>query len=284
MEQGNTSATPISAASTGRSQGGLRPLGSLIVAASLLLLPVSAPAPAPQAKKPADIPLATFSPRFADAAQIKLINARKRFQADTNSIPAAWALGEACFWRGEFAAKEEERAALAEEGIKVCRALVIRAPTVPEGHYYLAMNLGQLARTKWFDALGIVKDLERGLDLSSGMSPRLDYAGPDRCLGLLYRDAPGWPISLGSKSKARPHLLKAVELSPEFPENHLVLIETWVMWKEKKTLQRDLDTLAELLPKARLQFKGGEWAAHWDDWDRRWVEVQAKAAELLKKK
>lgn len=281
MEQGNASATPISAASKGRSRGGWRLFWGLVVAGGLLFLPVSA---APPAKKPADIPLTTLSPRFADAAQIKLINARKKFQADTNSVAAAWALGEACFWRGEFAVKDDERAALAEEGIKVCRALVIQAPTVPEGHYYLAMNLGQLARTKWLDALGIVKELERGLKLASGMNPRLDQAGPDRCLGLLYRDAPGWPLSLGSKAKARTHLLKAVELAPEFPENHLVLIETWLMWKEKKPLQRDLDAMAELLPKARLQFKGAEWAAHWDDWERRWTEVQTKAAELLKKR
>lgn len=284
MEPGNVSATPNSAASKGRRRGGLRLLFGPVLAVSLFLLPVSAPAPAPQAKKPADIPLATLSPRFADSAQIKLINARKKFQADTNNIAAAWALGEACFWRGEFAAKDEERAALAEEGIVICRALTIRAPTVPEGHYYLAMNLGQLARTKWFDALGIVKQLERGLELASGMNPRLDHAGPDRCLGLLYRDAPGWPISLGSKAKARPHLLRAVELAPDFPENHLVLLETWVMWREKKALQRDLNTLAELLPKARQQFRGEEWAAYWDDWDRRWEEVQAKAAVLMPKK
>lgn len=239
---------------------------------------------APPYKKPAEIPMPTFSVEFAEAAQIKLINARKKFQADTNSIPAAWALGQACFWRGEFAASDEDRNALANEGISVCRNLVIRAPTVPEGHYFLAMNLGQLARTKWLEALGIVKDLDRGLQLAAAMEPRLDHAGPDRCLGQLYRDAPGWPISVGSKSKTRTHLLKAVELAPDFPENHLVLIETWLMWKEKKTLQHDLDTLGELMPKARKQLTGTDWAAYWDDWDRRWKDIQAKSAELLKKK
>ena len=250
---------------------------------ALVLTSLALPA-APPAKKPADIPMPTLSVKFADAAQIKLINARKKFQADTNSIPAAWALGQACFWRGEFAANDEDRNALANEGISVCRDLIIRAPTVPEGHYYLAMNLGQLARTKWLEALNIVKDIERGMKLAAAMQPSLDHAGPDRCLGLLYRDAPGWPISIGSKFKARAHLLRAVELAPELPENHLILIETWVMWKDKKALQRDLDALAAILPKARKQFTGDDWAAQWDDWERRWKEVQAKSAELLKKK
>lgn len=236
------------------------------------------------AKKPADIPVATLSAKFADGAQAKLLAARKAFRADTNNIPAAWALGEACFWRGEFAAGDAERSALAHEGIAVCRPLTLRAPTVPEGHYYLAMNLGQLARTKWLEALVLVKELEQGLKLAGGMSPRLDHAGPDRCLGLLYRDAPGWPISVGSKAKARTHLLRAVELAPDFPENHLVLIESWLMWKEKKPLQRDLDRLGALLPAARRQFIGPDFAAHWDDWERRWIEVQAKANALLKQK
>ena len=283
MEPGKVSATPFSAASSSGCRAALRLHPGIAFAVILLALPFSATSASPS-KKPADIPMSTLSARFSDAAQIKLINARKKFQTDTTSVPAAWALGQACFWRGEFAANDEERKALANEGIAICRALTISAPTVPEGHYYLAMNLGQLARTKWLEALGIVKDLDRGLQLASGMNPRLDHAGPDRCLGLLYRDAPGWPVSVGSKSKARTHLLRAVELAPDFPENHLVLVETWVMWKEKKILQRDLDTLAALLPKARLQFTGEDWAAHWDDWERRWQEVQARAAELLRKK
>lgn len=283
MQPGNVSATPNSAAPAGVRHTGWRRLLALAYAVGLLAL-TCAVTPAQPVKRPADIPMSTLSAKFADAAQAKLIAARKRFQADTNSIPAAWALGQACFWRAEFAADDDERTALANEGIAICRPLTIRAPTTPEAHYYLAMNLGQLARTKWLEALGLVKELERGLKFASGMNPRLDHAGPDRCLGLLYRDAPGWPISLGSKSKARTHLLRTVELAPDFPENHLVLIETWIMWKERKTLQGDLDRLGALLPSARKQFTGEDWSAHWDDWDRRWQDVQARATELLRKK
>jgi hypothetical protein len=241
-------------------------------------------AAAPPPQRPADIPLPTLSGKFTESAQIKLIAARKRFQVDTNDVAAAWALGRACFWRGEFAADDDARKSLANEGIAVCRSVTLSAPTVPEGHYYLAMNLGQLARTKWLEALSLVKELEHRLQLAGGMNPRLDHAGPDRCLGQLYRDAPGWPVSVGSKSKARAHLLRAVELAPQFPENHLELIETWLLWKERKTLQRDLDTLEALLPKARLEFTGEGWAAHWDDWERRWSAAKARAAEMLRKK
>ena len=195
MKPGKANATPISEAPSGGRRAARRPLVGLVFAALLLVVPSSGSFAAPPPKKPADIPMSTLSVKFSDTAQIQLINARKQFQADTNSVPAAWALGAACFWRGEFAVDDEERTALANEGIAVCRTLTMRAPTVPEGHYYLAMNLGQLARTKWLEALGIVKDLERGLMLAGGLNPRLDHAGPDRCLGQLYRGVPCGPPS-----------------------------------------------------------------------------------------
>ena len=278
MHRGNVSATPISGLSSRRQ---ICPVVLVSVHLSFNLLCATAAAGAPSGSKPPAVPLPTFSSQFADAAQAKLQAARKKWQTDTNNVGFAWDLGRACFWRGEFAVTDEERAALAQEGIAVCRTVTARSPTLPEGHYYLAMNLGQLARTKWLEALGLVRELESSLKLAGGMSPRLDHAGPDRCLGQLYRDAPGWPVSIGSKSKARTHLTRAVELAPEFPENHLALIETWLMWKDKKALQRDLKALPAILLKARQLFTGDDWAAHWDDWDRRWKEVQRGAAELL---
>ena len=283
MERVKNRATPISTPETGGLSASFASIRGLLFAGALtaqVLLAMAAQPPA----RPADIPMPTLSAKFSESAQIKLIGARKRFQADTNNVAAAWALGQACFWRGEFAMDDDSRKSLANEGIAVCRSVTLSAPTVPEGHYYLAMNLGQMARTKWFEALGLVKELEHQLQLAGGMNPRLDHAGPDRCLGQLYRDAPGWPVSVGSKAKARAHLLRAVELAPQFPENHLELIETWLHWKDRKTLQRDLDALEALLPKARQQFTGEEWAAHWDDWERRWQVVKSRSAELLKKK
>ena len=63
--------------------------------------------------------------------------------------------------------------------------------------------------------------------------PSVEYAGPHRLLGLLYRDAPGWPISIGSKQKSKYHLEQAVKLAPEFPDNQIFLIESYLQWGEK---------------------------------------------------
>ena len=65
------------------------------------------------------------------------------------------------------------------------------------------MNLGQLARTELLGALKLVKEMEREFKTAADLDKQFDYAGPERCLGLLYRDAPGWPASIGSRRKAR---------------------------------------------------------------------------------
>jgi len=95
----------------------------------------------------------------------------------------------------------------------------------------------------------------------------LDYGGPDRSLGMLYLEAPPWPISLGNRNKARSHLQAAVALSPGCPENHIALAEAYAKWGEARNLERELSVLHELLPKARAEFKGENWTASWEDWE-----------------
>ncbi|MBI3874714.1 MAG: hypothetical protein HY300_01840 [Verrucomicrobia bacterium] len=217
--------------------------------------------------------------QFIALAEKNYHQARARFLADTNSTEAAWQFGRACFDRAEFAASDTQRATLAVEGIGACRPLLTREPKLAAGHYYLAMNLGQLARTRMLGARPLVDDMERQFKLARELDAAFDHAGPDRCLGLLYRDAPGWPASVGSKSKARTHLNKSVEVAPDFPENRLNLLESALKWSDKKTSQRELDALQELLPRARTNFTGEAWASSWADWDSRWAAAQAKAKQ-----
>ena len=89
------------------------------------------------------------------------------------------------------------------------------------------MNLGQLARTKGLGALKLVNQMEHEFTRARDLDEQLDWAGPDRNLGLLYRDAPAIG-SIGSRTKAREHLKRAVELAPQYPENRLNLIEAYL--------------------------------------------------------
>lgn len=231
-----------------------------------------------------DAPPSSLHPRFAPLAQKRLEAAKKLYAADTNSLSKACALGQAYFFAGEFATNKTEQAQLAERGIAVCvRALAIN-PGSPQASYYHALNLGQLARTKMLAALTLVKQMRPALELAAKARPSLDYAGPDRCLGLLHRDAPGWPISVGDRNKARKYLTRAFAIAPEYPENIIVQLETWIRWRDYKMLAKHHAIAESILKAARKKLIGVRWEPYWDDWDRRWNALQQKAAKMLPKK
>ncbi len=192
--------------------------------------------------------------------------AQIQFQSDKNNPTNAWQLARATFDYANFATNDTQRAALANQGIAACRPLVAREPKLAAGHYYLAMNLGQLARTEYLGALALVKEMEPEFQKAGELDPLLDHAGPERNLGLLYRDAPGWPVSIGNPSKAQPLLRQAVKLAPDFPENYLHLIESYLKWNETDDAKKELHALDAIWPAARTNLTGDKWVQSWDNW------------------
>jgi tetratricopeptide (TPR) repeat protein len=213
---------------------------------------------------------------FADQAETELRRARTEFNAKTNDPVAAWQFARACFDRADFASNDNQRASLANRGIDVCRQVLARDPKVAAAHYYLAMNLGQLARTKTLGALKLVKEMEVEFKAAIELNDHLDFGGPSRSLGMLYRDAPGWPTSIGSKRKARMYLEQAAKIAPNFPENHMVLAESYLKWRDLDAAKQELDTVDKLWPDAQKSFTGELWERDWADWTERHDAVQKK--------
>ena len=206
---------------------------------------------------------------FAARARAEFHRAQIQSQADTNDPVAAWQFARACYDFADFATNDTERATLAVQGIAAGRQLLAHWPQSAPGHYYLAMNLGQLARTEILGALKLVKEMEREFKTADDLDEHFDYAGPARCLGLLYRDAPGWPASIGSRHKAREWLERAAKLAPEDPENHLNLIESRLNWNDRTGAGNELKSLDALWPKAQTNFVGKAWEPSWADWTAR---------------
>ena len=205
----------------------------------------------------------------------------KQFQDQSKNLEPAWQFGRACFDLAEFATNSTERAQIAEKAINACRqGLLINSNSAP-AHYYLGLNLGELARTKSVGALKLVSQMEREFTTAIDLDKAFDFAGPDRTLGLLYRDAPTL-ISIGSRSKAKHHLRRAVELAPEYPENRLDLIESYQKWGDRAEAKRELAALEAIWPKARAQLTGPEWTASWKDWQARLEDCKKKVEEASK--
>jgi tetratricopeptide (TPR) repeat protein len=206
--------------------------------------------------------------------------AHQRVQSAPADAEAAWLLGRACFDVADLTEKNAVRAERAQEGIAACRQAMALNPKLVQGPYYLGLNLGQLARTKSMGALKLLPQMETYLKKAIALDPTFDFSGPHRSLGLLYLDAPGWPVSLGSRSKARFHLQKAVELSPDFPENRLALLEAYWKWGEHELVLAQLPAAEQVFKAARSKLTGEDWAVSWQDWTRRLEQLQAKARTL----
>jgi tetratricopeptide (TPR) repeat protein len=215
--------------------------------------------------------MAEDDPMSAPLARLHRIfhEAQQRFLIETNNAEVAWEFSRACFDLAYAVPENSERAEFATNGIAAAQRAIAFSPNSAAAHYYLGMNIGQLADTKRnLSGLHMVKDIEREFLATHALDEHFDYAGADRNLGLLYEDAPSF-ISIGSRTKARRHLERALELAPEFPDNHLNLLEAYLKWDYRNEAAREWDDLQKMWPGAQKKFAGEEWTISWLDWNKR---------------
>ena len=221
---------------------------------------------------------------FAARAQAAFNRAKADYAGQPNETNAL-RLGRATYYWAEYATNETQRATVARAGIAACREWIGRKPQSAGAHYYLAVDYGELAQAEApsLAAYKLVHEIEREFKTAADLDVSHDFAGPARCLGLLYRDAPGWPLSIGSKHKAREFLDRAVVLAPDYPENQLNVAESAVGWHQAAEVEKALAKLAQIWPDAQKHLAGEEWEAIWADWIQRRAAVTAEFQKIFKR-
>lgn len=204
---------------------------------------------------------------------------KEQYESAADDPRVAWHYARACFDWAEFSSNDTRRAELAREGIDACERALANNGELAPAHYYLGMNQGQLARTMSIGALKLVQQMEEHFQQARELEPTFDQAGPDRNLGLLYLEAPGWPVSVGNRSKAGAHLVQAVKLAPHFPENRLNLMEAYARWNERTLVKREMRAWEENLEAARRQFSGSRWHWAWVKWEQRFDALKEQLAK-----
>lgn len=214
---------------------------------------------------------ATTNRIFIVRAEKAFLQARLNYETNTNSATNAWLFGRACSALAALATNDTQRAETARHGIEACRHLLAREPDSAPGHYYLAMNLGQLAKAEApsIAAYKLVHEVEREFTTAAKLDVNFDHAGPARTLGLLYFQAPGWPFSIGSTHKADEWLKRAAQLAPDYPGNQLNLAEAQLKWHEREELEATLKKMDAIWPTARTNLTGENWEQAWQEWDAR---------------
>lgn len=215
---------------------------------------------------------------YSQRAETAYDHARATYRSRMDDPVAAWEFARACYDWADWATNKGLRAAIAREGIAACQQSLVFTNSAA-GHYYMAMNMGQLARTETLGALKLVREMEREFLTAADLDPGADYGGAERGLGLLYRDAPGWPMSIGNRPRARTNLESAVALASNYPENVLNLAESELKWGEKVEARKELAALDILWPAAQKTFTGQHWESSWDDWTTRRDALRKKLSQ-----
>lgn len=217
---------------------------------------------------------AADSVNFRAEAEAAYRAALATYETNKHSADAAIAAATRAFDYADLAPNNQIRENISTAGMAIAREVIARDTNSVAGHYYLALNIGQLARTKMLGALKLLDEMEMELKMVIKLDPKFDYAGGHRTIGVLYAEAPGF--SVGDKGKAKVHLTKAVELAPEFPDNHLCYMEALAKWHDWKTLTEKLGEYRAILPAAKEKFTGKEWGYEWHDWTRREKVIAGK--------
>jgi tetratricopeptide (TPR) repeat protein len=126
---------------------------------------------------------------------------------------ASWKLARAAYWIGTHGETSERRAAL-DRGVKAAEQAIALDSTKPEGHFWMAANMGALAESfgMWqgLKLRGRIKDaLERVIKID----PAWQQGSADRALGWWYHKVPG--LFGGSDEKAETHLRRALAYNPK---------------------------------------------------------------------
>ena len=224
---------------------------------------------------------------LCDGASPFLARAEKDFQAAEKlaaARPVAVSnlvqLARAAFDAAEFTDDDDRREEFATVGIEAARSAIGRESTNAGAHYWLGMDLGQLARTKTLGALKLVREMEKEFHRTLELDAHYDYAGANRSLGYLYRDAPGWPTSIGNKKKAREQFEQAVKLHPEFPDNQLGLVESFEKWADRQNFEKQFKVAERVMAEAEKKFTGYYWEPSWSDWKKRFAELKRKSGSV----
>jgi hypothetical protein len=222
----------------------------------------------------------TYAERARNAFQV----AQKNFAADTNNVTNAWNFARTCFDAATLAADDTQEADFARRGIAAIEPLLKSHPQSAPLHYYLAMNYGELAdaQAPSFASYHLVHEMETEFKTADALDRQLDFAGPSRNLGELYYQAPGWPLSVGSKRKAREFLERAVKVAPNYPENILNLAEAELKWRDRAGADRTLKKLEVIWSAAQTNFTGEAWEQSWDDWRSRRANATNEFQKVFK--
>ena len=148
-----------------------------------------------------------------------------RLAVTPKDFESAWKLAQARYWLGTNGLPEPGRKGALEAGIAAARTAIALNATTPEGHFWLAANMGALAESfglrQGIKYRGEIRD---ALEMTLKLNPAFLDGSADRALGRWYYKVP--KLFGGSNKKSEDHLRKALTYNPQSVISHIFLADT----------------------------------------------------------
>ncbi len=147
-----------------------------------------------------------------------------RLEQNPKDFESAWKLARVRYWLGGHVAEKDRKPAL-EAGIEAARVAARLQPNRPEGHFWIAANMGALAESfglrQGLKYKGQIKD---ELETVLRLDPAFMQGSADRALGRWYNEVPR--LFGGSNKESEAHLRKSLTYSPQSTVTLYFLAET----------------------------------------------------------
>jgi tetratricopeptide (TPR) repeat protein len=161
---------------------------------------------------------------LASARQAAVIWKANLAAGGAGAFEAAWKLARADYWLGGHA-PESERRKWFEEGIDGGRKAIALQPNRPEGHFWMAANMGALAESYGLrQGIKYRTPIREALESVLAIDPAFLQGSPDRALGRWYFKVPG--MFGGDDKKSEQHLRKSLTYDQNSIITRLFLAET----------------------------------------------------------
>lgn len=137
---------------------------------------------------------------------------------------SAWKLARADYWLGGHAPKSEQRS-FYERGIEAGRRAIAIDPNKPDGHFWLAANMGALAESSGVAGLKYRKPIKTELEIVLRLNPAFLEGSANRALGRWYYKVPR--LFGGSRKRAEEHLKASLKYKDDSAPTHYFLAELY---------------------------------------------------------
>jgi hypothetical protein len=186
-------------------------------------------------------------------------------ERNPSDFDAAWKLARVAYWLGGHAPEKERRGHL-ERGMQAARAAIVLEPNRPEGHFWLAANMGTLAESFGLrNGLRYRGPVKQELETVLKLDPGFMNGSADRVLGRWYFRVPR--LFGGSNKRAEEHLRASLKYDEHSTISRFFLAEVLIDEDRRDEARAELQKVVE----APLS----------DEWAPEDQEYKAKAAALL---